>query len=135
MEGNGVEFPIGGPNGVYRSNGIVRGIGLYDLGCIMDPMGKDGCGGECKLEHVENALAEGVKTPWGILTEEVGHWDDDIGVPRNKTMIEIRESEEGLNIADVLGLRPVEDDLHLLLVHADSQCRAVETDHAFATDR
>ena len=89
----------------------------------------------CELEHVKNALAEGVKTPQGILPEEAGHWDDDIGVPWNKMMIEICESEEGLNIADILGLRPVEDDLHLLLIHADSRCRAVETDHAFATDR
>ena len=97
-------------------------------------MGKDGCGGECKLERVENTLAEGVKTPWGILLEEAGHWDDNIGVPRNKMMIEIHESEEGLNIVDVLGLWPVKDDLHLLLVHADSRHRAVETDHAFAND-
>ena len=107
---------------------------LYDLVCIADPMGKDGCGGECELERVESALAEGVKTPQGILPEEAGHWDDDIGVPWNKTMIEIRESEEGLNIADISGLQPVEDDLHLLLIHADSRRRAVETDHAFTTD-
>ena len=46
VESNGVEFPIGGPNGVYRGDGIVRGIGLYDLGCIRDPMGKDGVGGK-----------------------------------------------------------------------------------------
>ena len=90
-------------------------------------MGKDRCSGECKLEHFESTPAEGVKTPWGILLQEVGHWDDDIGVPRNKMMMEIRKSEEGLNIADISGLWPIEDDLHLLLIHADSQCGAVET--------
>ena len=63
MEGNRVEFPIGGPNGVYRGDGIVQGVGLYDLGCIRDPMGKDGSGGEHEFEHVEGALAVGVKTP------------------------------------------------------------------------
>ena len=118
---------MGGPNGVYRGDGIVRGVGLYDLGCTRDPMGKDRSGGERKFECVEGALAVGVKTPWGILPEKAGHRDDNIGVPRNEMMIEICESEEGLNIADVSGLRPVKDDLHLLLVHADSRRGAVET--------
>ena len=127
MEGNRVEFPIGGPNGVYRGNGIVRGVGLYDLGCIRDPMGKDGSGGEHKFEHVEGTLAVGVETPWGILLEKAGHQDDDIGVPRNEMTIEICKSEEGLNIADISGLQPVEDDLHLLLIHVDSRRGAVET--------
>ena len=90
-------------------------------------MGKDRSGGECKFEHVEGALAVGVKTPWGILPEKAGHWDDDIEVLQNKMMIEICESEEGLNITDVSGLWPVEDDLHLLLIHADSRCGVVET--------
>ena len=102
MEGNGVEFPIGGPNGVYRGDGIVRGVGLYDLGCIRDPMGKDGSGGEHEFERVEGALAVGVETPWGIFPEKAGHRDDDIGVLQNETTIEICESEEGLNIADTV---------------------------------
>ena len=127
VEGNGVEFPIGGLNGVYHGDGRVQGIGLYDLGCIRDPMGKDGSGGECEFEHVESALAVGVETPWGILLKKSGLRDDDIRVPRNKTTIEICKSKEGLNIADILGLRPVKNDLNLLLVHADSRCRAVET--------
>ena len=90
-------------------------------------MGKDRSGGECEFEHVEGALAVSVETPWGILPEKAGHQDDNIGVPRNKATIEICESEEGLNIADLSGLQPVEDDLHLLLIHVNRQHGAVET--------
>jgi hypothetical protein len=41
--------------------------------------------------------------------------------------IEVHEAKEGLNIADIAGLRPIEDYLHLILVHAETQCGAVET--------
>jgi hypothetical protein len=41
--------------------------------------------------------------------------------------IEVGEAKEGLNIADIVGLWPVKDYLHLILVHAETQCGAVET--------
>jgi hypothetical protein len=83
-------------------------------------MGEDRSGGEGKLEHVESALAVGVKTPRCILLKKAGHWDNDIGVPWDKATVEIRKTEEGLDIADIAGLRPVQDYLYLLLVHANT---------------
>ena len=63
------------------------------------------------LSMLKSALAVGVKTPQGILPEKASHWDDDIRVLQNKMTIEICKTEEGLNIADISGLRPVFSNL------------------------
>jgi hypothetical protein len=83
-------------------------------------MGEDRGGGEGELERVESALAVGVETPWCVLSEKAGHWDDDIGVPRDKATVEICKTEERLDIADIAGLQPVQNYLYFLLVHADT---------------
>jgi hypothetical protein len=120
MECNRVEFSIGGSNGVYCCDGIVRGIGLDDLQHVRNPMGEDRSSSEGKLERVESTLAVGVKTPRCVLSEKVGHWDNNIRVPQDKVTVEIHKTEEGLDIADIAGLQPVQDYLYFLLVHADT---------------
>jgi hypothetical protein len=125
MECNRVEFSIGRLNGVYCRDGIVQGIGLDDLWRFRNPMREDRGGGEGEL--VESALAVGVETPWCVLSEKVGHWDNNIRVPWDKATVEIHKTEEGLDIADIAGFRPVQNYLYFLLVHADTCHGAVET--------
>jgi hypothetical protein len=68
MEGDGVNFTIGGVNGEDGGESIVRGVRLdHDLG-VGHPMGEEWCMHEFLLEFVKGCAASAIEVPRGILS-------------------------------------------------------------------
>ncbi|KAG6884603.1 hypothetical protein C0993_009662, partial [Termitomyces sp. T159_Od127] len=104
----------------YICNGIVRGVafeynGKGSVKMVEDKGGHEGC-----FEEGEYALALAVPVLWGVLSCEPVKGFGDPGVIINEPVIEVGKTKKGLHLYNVPGWRPIEDDLHLSRVHANS---------------
>ena len=105
-------------NGENASNGIVRGICLYDDWSVWNPMGQDRSGGEGIFEVLEGRVTGVTEVPRNTFAGEVGQRSDNIRVIIYKSPVEICKAKEGLHVLDLLKLRPVLYGLHLLQRHS-----------------
>ena len=99
---------------------VIGGIRLNGDLTVGFPVVKDGGGSEGLLQGVERLPAVIGEVPRDVLPSKAGKRKDDFGVMGNEASIEVGESEEGLDILDFPGLRPVEDGLDLRLRHSES---------------
>src|SRR5882672_8427032 len=60
------------------------------------------------------------KVPRGTLAGKTHEWNGDFGISINETMIKVGETEEGLNVLDFLGFRPILDYLDFVLGHGEA---------------
>ena len=60
------------------------------------------------------------KVPGGTLAGKTRKRNCDFGVSENETMVEVGETEEGLNILDFLGFGKILDDLDLVWGHGEA---------------
>ena len=65
-------------------------------------MSEDGSSSKCFLERVESITTERVKIPQNVLSDEICQWNDNVWVVEDELVIEISETQEGLNILDFL---------------------------------
>ena len=56
-------------------------------------------------------------------TSEMGEWNGDFGVFWNKTLIEIGKAQEGLDVFDLWGFRPILNDLDFVRGHSEATWR------------
>src|SRR6266581_9662459 len=117
VEHNGVDLVIFTMDGDDAGDRIVGSVRFnYDWG-VGYPVSEDGGGGEGFLEQIESGVAVISERPWYTLPGEVGQRNHDVGVLINESPVEVCESKEGLNVLDLMGLRPVLDSLDLVRRH------------------
>ena len=107
-------------NGENASNGIVRGVCLYDDQSVQNPMSEDRSRGEGIFEVLEGGATRVTEVPENTFVGEVGQRSDDTRVVIYEMPVEIHEAEEGLHVLDLLRLGPVLYELHLLWRHSKS---------------
>ena len=107
-------------NGVNASNGIVRGVCLYNDQSIQNPMDKDRSGGEDIFEVLEGRATGVTEVLENTYVDEVGQRSDDTGVVIYESPIKVHKPKERLHILDLLRLWPVLYGLHLLWRHSKS---------------
>ena len=103
--------------GKDSSQGIVRGICFNNKWRAWNPVGQDWRSGEGFFQRHESGAALIGEVPGSTLSSEMGEQNGDFGVFRNKTLIEIGKSQEGLDIFDFLGFGPVLNDLDFVGGH------------------
>ena len=74
-------------------------------------------GRERLLEGVECLATSRGEVPWSILAREASKGNGDSGVVPNEASIEVSKPEEGLNILNLPGFRPIQDSLDFGFVH------------------
>ena len=107
-------------NGENASDGIVRGVCLYDDQSVWNPMSEDRSRGEGIFEVLEGRTIGVSKVPRNAFADEVGQRSDDTGVIIYESPIKVCKPKEELYILDLLRLRPVLYGLHLLQRHSKS---------------
>src|SRR5882672_1884492 len=60
------------------------------------------------------------KVPRGTLSGKTCEWNGDFGISINETMVEVGKTEEGLNVLDFSGFRPILDYLDFVLGHGEA---------------
>jgi len=80
-------------------------------------MGKNGCGGECIFEEVEGRVGFFFKIEGNTFMSELSQRNNDVGVIVDESVVEVGETEEGLDVFDFPRLRPVPDGLDLVFGH------------------
>ena len=58
--------------------------------------------------------------PWGVLARKLSERDGYVRVISNESVIKVSETEEGLDLFDLLRGRPIADDLNLRGVHLET---------------
>src|SRR6266481_8327309 len=117
MEVNWVQLARRCHNGKYSCECIVRGIGLNCNWGIWQPVGEDWSHSESLLQGLEGCMALIGKVPGNTLVGEPHKWNCDLGIFVNEAMVKVGESEEGLNVFDLLRLGPVLDNLDFIGWH------------------
>ena len=118
--GNRPDLLIRTMNGENASNGIVRGVCLYDNGSVQNPMGGDRSRGEDVFEVLEGGVTEVTEVPGNTFAGEAGQRSDTTRVIIYESPIKVCKPKEGLHVLDLLRLRPVLYGLHLLWGHSKS---------------
>ena len=108
-------------NGENASDGIVRGVCLYNDQSVRNPMGEDRSGGEGVFEVLEGRVTGVTEVPGNTFVGEVGQRSDNTGVIIYESSVKIHKAEEGLHVLDLPRLWPVLDGLHLLQRHSKSR--------------
>jgi hypothetical protein len=106
-EGNRVDFPIGLGLGQNGCNCIVRGVRFDNDRGVQGPVRRDGSGGEGSLEFLEGCTTLVRELLRSSLSSKTSEWQDNSRVIMNKLAVEVREAQEGLDIVDFSGFRPV----------------------------
>ena len=83
-------------------------------------MSEDRSGGKGILELVKGGVTDIAEIPGDTLTGELGQRSDNVGVVIYEPTIEVSKSQEGLNILNLLRLRPVLYGLHLDQRHSQA---------------
>src|SRR5882672_6435787 len=60
------------------------------------------------------------KVQGGTLVGKMYKWNGDFGISVNETMVEVGETEEGLNVLDFLRFGPILDNLDLVWGHGEA---------------
>ena len=108
-------------NGENASDGIVKGICLYDDQSIQNPMGEDRSGGEGIFEVLEDGATGVTEVPWNTFAGEAGQRSDNTRVVIYESMIKVCKPKEGLYVLDLPRLGPVLYRLHFLWGHSRSE--------------
>src|SRR5882672_10869394 len=61
-----------------------------------------------------------IKVPDGTLVGKTHKWNCDFGVSVNETMVEVGETEEGLNVLDFPRFGPILDNMDLVRGHGEA---------------
>ena len=84
VKGDRTKLTISAGNRKYTSDGVVRGISLHSNRGIRNEVSEDGCGGEGMFEGIEGATTLFGEIPRSILLGELGQWDRDVGIIKDK---------------------------------------------------
>jgi hypothetical protein len=83
-------------------------------------MSEDRCGGESILEHAEIRATGFAEAPRSTLASESSQRSDYVEIIINEAMVEICETEKGLNVLDFMRLGPVLYGLYLIWRHGET---------------
>jgi hypothetical protein len=75
---------------------------------------------ELFLLNFKNGAADVVKFPSGMLAGKPHEWYDNVRIAVNELPIEVTKTQEWLNILNFMRFRPVQNDLNLVLSHAEA---------------
>src|SRR5882672_679912 len=107
VECNWVKLAIWSCNRKDCSECVVGSVSLDCNLSVWDPMGKDQSCGESLFKCFKGGTALIGKVPCGTLAGKTHKWNCDFRISVNETTVEVGETEEGLNILDFLGFRPI----------------------------
>ena len=113
---DGLELGISANNGQNAGDGIVRGVSLDHKQSVGNPMSEDWSRSESLLQEVESGAAIIGEFPRSVFAGKLCERNDNVGVVMDKVTVEVRESEEGLNV------------LNFLCGHRESVGRKAETE-------
>ena len=119
--GNRPDLLVRTMNEENASDGIVRGVCLYDDWSIWNSMSEDRSRGEGIFEVLEGGATGVTEVPENTFVGEAGQRSENTGVVIYKTPVEICKVKEGLHVLDLLRLRPVLYGLHFLWRHSKSR--------------
>ena len=94
MESDRVNITIRSKDGEDGSEGVVRGISFYDHLRIRYPVSKNRSMGKFFLKLIKSCATILVKVPRRAFSGKLREWDDDIGVSKNETTIEVTKAQE-----------------------------------------
>ena len=123
-----MELGIGANNGQNANDGIVQGIGLNHKQSVGNPMSEDRSRSESLLQEVESRATVVSEFPRSVFVGKPRERNDDVGVVMNETTVEVRKSEEGLNVLNFPQFWPVRNGLNFLHRHRESIGRKTETE-------
>ena len=86
-------------------------------------MGQDWRSSEGFLQQCESRLALIGEVPSSTFMSEMSEQNGDFGVFWNKTPIEIGKAQKGLDVFDLLGFRPILNDLDFVRGHGEAAWR------------
>ena len=90
-------------------------------------MSEDWSGSESLLQEVESGAAIVSEFPRSVFGGKLHERNDDVGVVMDKVMVEVHESEEGLNALNFPWFQPIRNGLNFLCGHRESIRRKAET--------
>ena len=102
------------------SDYIVRGICFHNDRGVWNKMDKDGCSGEGVFESIKSTSTVLGEDPRSIFLGELGKRDHNIGVVKDKPVVEIGESQEGLDVLYFTRFRPIGDGLYFVWRHSQT---------------
>ena len=117
VERDRMEFAGVRSDGQDTGDGVVGGVRLNGNLAVRYPVVKDRSASKCRLEVVEGLPTRVGEVPRDIFSRQARQRKDDFGVGGNEPAVEVRESEERLDIADFSRLRPLEDSADLVVGH------------------
>ena len=117
VESHRVEFPGVRRNRENSGDSVVRGVRFDGDLPIRFPMAEYRCRRERLFEGVEGLAGFLGEVPWDGLPRKASERKYDLRVVVDKSPIEVRKSEESLDVPDFPGFRPVQDCLYLRIGH------------------
>jgi len=100
---------VGASDGKDSSDGIVQSISLHSQRSVGDPVGKDRSGGEGLLQEVKGGATVLTKIPRNVFAGKPRERYDNVGAVENEATVEVRKTEEGLDVLHLAGFWPVGD--------------------------
>ena len=111
VESNWVQLAIWSHDPKDSSEHLVRGISLDCDLSVQNPMGKDRSCGESLFKCFKGGMALIGKVPGATLLGKTHEWNGDLGISVNEATVEVGKTEEGLDVLDFPGFRPILNDL------------------------
>ena len=75
---------------------------------------------ELLFQKIKGGTAVTIEIPYGVLAGKLCKRDNNVGVAMNETPIEVTKTQKGLNILNFMRFWPIQNDLNLVLSHAES---------------
>ena len=91
-------------------------------------MGQDRSRGEGLLQEVEGGATIGGKFPRNVFAGKPRERNDNVGVVVDEATVEVRETEEGLDVLHLAGFWPIGDGFDLVGGHGESVGRKAESE-------
>ena len=83
--------------------------------------------GKSLLQEVESRATIVGEFPRSVLVGKLHERNNDVGVVMDESTVEVRESEEGLDVLNLLQFQPIGDGLNFLHGHRESIGRETES--------
>ena len=124
VKGNQMDFTVGWRYiGKDSSKGVVQGIYFNNKWRAQNTVGQAWCSGEGLFQQCESRAALIGEVPTSSFMSEAGEFNGDFGVFQDKTLIEIGKAQEGLDSFNILGFRPILNDLDFVRGHSEAAQR------------